>query len=279
MFHSPEHEHAHELSPSEAVELSTDHLIADPPPDESTFPVSFDVETPASPETPLGADILAIAGEYLKMPLREDAGTNNDKQGIIKTFFLEGLKWSADTWDHWAEKYPKSGVAKPEWCAAFGSFCARKAYTKAGLSLPASPSGSASEMQSRFEKAKRFLARDAVYDSDGSIKEGATLPGPGDLVVWHGHVGILKEIFPSGAFTTIEGNTWRSSPRNDGVYQCQRNSLEKRNDGTYKLAGFCLLASVDGRQKEEAQEQTQAPAQAQAQEEEKEPEPAPSTAT
>lgn len=246
------HSHEDGLSPSEAVELSTDHLIADPPPDESTFPVSFDIETAASAETPLGAAILEIAGEYLKMPLREDDGTNNDKKGIIKSFFLEGLKWSADTWDRWAEKYPKSGVAKPEWCAAFASYCARKAYTKAGLSLPATPSGSASEMASRFEKAKRFVSREKVFNSDGSIKEDAALPGPGDFVIWHGHVGLLKEIFPSGAFTTIEGNTWRSSPRNDGVYLCQRNSNEKRNDGTFKLVGFCQLASVDGKEVEPA---------------------------
>ena len=189
---------------------------------------------------------MAVADEYLSMPLRENAGVNQDQEGHIKRFFIEGLKWSTDTWDHWDVKHPKSGVAKPEWCAAFASYCARRAYNDAGLKLPATPSGSASEMASRFEAAGRLLKREDLFDDKGAIKEGVTPPGPGDLVVWKGHVGLLKEIYPSGAFTTIEGNTWRGSTRNDGVYRCNRSSTELRKDGTFKLVGFCILASKDG---------------------------------
>jgi hypothetical protein len=235
-----------ELSPDAVRELSQDHLSDNEPPDPSSYPITFASEDPASTATALGTAILATAIDYLKMPLREDAGVNNDKHGYIRTFFLEGLKWSPDTWDHWAEKYPQTQLQKPEWCAAFASYCARKAYTADGRKLPATPSGSASDMATRFGTAKRLLTHEALFQSDGKLKEGVQPPGPGDLVVWHGHVGVLKDIYPSGAFTTIEGNTWRGSPRNDGVYQCSRNSLEKRADGTFKLVGFCLLASLDG---------------------------------
>lgn len=238
-------EHGDSLSQQEILELSRDHLLDDPP-DQHGPPISFDDECPASVATALGAAAVAIADEYLKMPLREDAGVNQDKGGHIKKFFIEGLKWSSDTWDHWFEKHPSCGVAKPEWCAAFASYCARTAYNAAGLKLPATPSGSASEMVTRFENAQRFLKREDLFNEDGSIKEGVTPPGPGDLIVWRGHVGLLKDIFPSGAFISIEGNTWRGKVRADGVYRCNRSSLEKRGDGTFKLVGFCILGSKDG---------------------------------
>jgi hypothetical protein len=242
------HEPGDTLSQEAVLELSQDHLEIDPP-DSHAAPISFDDEEPASVVTPLGTATMAIADEFLKMPLREDAGVNNDQHGHIKKFFTEGLRWSAETWDRWAEKYPKTGVNKPEWCAAFASYCARQAYTGAGLKLPATPSGSASEMVKRFSAVNRLLRREDLFNEDGCLKEGVTPPGPGDLVIWKGHVGLLKDIYPSGAFTTIEGNTWRGKVRSDGVYRCSRSSLEKRGDGTYKLVGFCILGSKDGQAK------------------------------
>ena len=224
-----------------------DELSQEPDaPDPRALPVSFDDEDPASAATELGNATLAIAERFLKMPLREDAGTNRDKDGHIRSFFLEGLKWSPETWDRWAEKYPKSGVVKPEWCAAFASYCARMAYRDAQRNLPATPSGSASEMAARFAAASRFLKREDLFAEDGCLKAGVTPPGAGDFVIWKGHVGLLKAIFPSGAFISIEGNTWRGSERHDGVYRCSRHATEKRADGSFKLVGFCLLASKDG---------------------------------
>jgi hypothetical protein len=57
---------------------------------------------------------------------------------------------------------------------------------------------------------------------------------------------LLRELYLDGTFITIEGNTYKGSPRHDGVYQCNRTSTEKRADGNFKLVGFCLLGSRDG---------------------------------
>lgn len=262
-----------QLSDADLAELGRDHLSHSPPDDDGSVVILAFAE-PASTATPLGSAVLAIAEKFLKMPLREDAGVNTDSHSYIRTFFLEGLKWSADTWDHWSEKYPQSGVAKPEWCAAFGSYCVRKAYESAGKSLPARLCGSASDMASKFEAAGRLLRREKLYGEDGAIRaEAEAVPGPGDLVVFKGHVGVLREIYSDGTFVTIEGNTYKGSPRRDGVYQCNRSSTEKRADGNFKIVGFCLLASKDGaRPKQEPvaqpltptqQAQAQAPAQGQ----------------
>lgn len=234
------------LSDAAITELGQDHLSHSHPDDDGSVVILAFAE-PASTATPLGTAVLSQADKFLKMPLREDAGVNTDSHHYIRTFFLEGLKWSSDTWDHWTDKYPQSAVAKPEWCAAFGSYCVRKAYEASGKSLPARLSASASDLATRFEAAGRLLRREKLYGNDGAIRPDAgVVPGPGDLVVFKGHVGILRELYTDGTFTTIEGNTYKGSPRRDGVYQCNRSSTEKRADGTFKVVGFCLLASHDG---------------------------------
>lgn len=237
------------LSDVALEELGHDHLSDGLPDDDGSILIVAFAE-PASLATPLGALVLSAADKFLKMPLREDAGVNTDSHHYIRTFFLEGLKWSADTWDHWIEKFPKSVVVKPEWCAAFGGYCVRKAYQAAGVSLPARLSGSASDLAARFEAAGRLLRREKLFAENGAVRgEVPTVPGPGDLVVFKGHVGILRELYLDGTFTTVEGNTYKGSPRRDGVYQCNRSSTEKRADGAFKLVGFCLLASQDGTMK------------------------------
>lgn len=248
------HDKTQEQEPTlDLEELGRDHL-EDGLPDDDGSVVILAFAEPASLATPLGAATVAQAEKFLKMPLREDAGVNRDSKGYIRTFFLEGLKWPPETWEHWLEKFPNSGVAKPEWCAAFGSYCVRKAYDAAGKTVPARLSGSASELAAKYEAAGRLVRREKLFGADGAIRADAeVIPGPGDLVVFKGHVGMLRELYLDGTFITIEGNTYKGSPRNDGVYQCNRSSTEKRADGNFKLVGFCLLASRDGATLQQAQ--------------------------
>lgn len=234
------------LSEPAAAELGQDHLCHGSPDDDGSVAILAFAE-PASLATPLGAAVVEQAETFLKLPLREDAGVNTDSHHYIRTFFLEGLTWPANTWDHWTDRYPQSVVAKPEWCAAFASYCVRKAYEAAGQALPVRLSGATKELEMRFEAAGRLLRREKLYGQDGAIPpQVAVVPGPGDLALFQGHVGILRELYNDGTFTTIEGNTYKGSPRHDGVYQCNRSAGETRADGTLKLVGFCLLTSQDG---------------------------------
>jgi hypothetical protein len=199
---------------------------------------------PVSGASTMGEAVLAIAESMLA--LREDAGTNQDSAGLIRTFFLEGLRWPAEMWDNWAEKYPKSGVAKPEWCAAFAGFCVRKAHEQLGQEVPVKLAGTDKDTQANFTRASRFIARADLFDESGAVRPDARRPSPGDLVVWKNHVGLLKELRDDGTFLTVEGNTWQGAVRNDGVYQLTRKSTEKRKDnGEHKLHGFCIISSVD----------------------------------
>ena len=250
-----------DLSPEALAELDAEHLENDRPDDTGTPIISF--SEPVSVVTDLGTTVVENAVKFLNMPLREDAGVNQDSHGYIRSFFVDGLKWPADTWDHWIEKHPQQKVIKPEWCAAFGSFCVRKAYDAAGKSLPARLCGSASDMKDKFLAAGRFLLREKLFHDDGPIRDDAPLlPGPGDLVVFQGHVGMLRELYADGSFITIEGNTYKSQPRKDGVYQVNRSSAQKKDDGSFKLVGFCMLASVDGQSAATQATPDQAPAPA-----------------
>ena len=234
------------LSAAAQAELESDHLEENPPDDDVAVDILMFAE-PASTATELGSAVVENAVKFLQIPLREDAGVNQDSAGHIRSFFLTGLKWSAELWDHWIDKHPQSKVIKPEWCAAFGSYCVHKAYEEAGKALPAKLSASASDLGALFIAAGRFLGREELFRDDGPVRPQAkVLPGPGDLVVFHAHVGMLRELYADGTFITIEGNTYKGHPRNDGVYQCSRSSAQKKADGTFSLVGFCLLPSIDG---------------------------------
>ncbi len=193
---------------------------------------------PVTGATRLGQAVLAKVESMLN--LREDAGPNQDHGGQIRKFFIEGVQWPPSTWDNW------SGVpAKPEWCAAFASYCTRQGYGEIGAPVPVKLCASADDTERGFSKANRFIARAALFAADGSVIPGARRPGPGDMIVWRNHVGLLKELRDDGTFLTVEGNTWQGTVRNDGVYQLTRKSTEKMSSGDWKLHGFCLTASFE----------------------------------
>ena len=156
----PEH-NDEQLSPQVLADLESDHLDNNPPDDDGSTPRAF--SDPAGEATPLGIAVIAKAVEFLQIPLRENAGVNQDKQGYIRSFFLEGLKWSPELWDHWIDKHPQSKVIKPEWCAAFGSYCVRKAYEDMGVMEFAKVDAQAvldndSRVAEEFD-AKRYVAQ------------------------------------------------------------------------------------------------------------------------
>ena len=207
--------------------VNTDNV--DPVADADLQCQAADCEPAPAPLTrTMGALVLDEAQRLLG--LREDAAVNADREGVIRSFFLDALGWRPDLWDRWQEKRPNSPVAHPEWCAAFVSHCLRVAALRLAVPVPFRLSASASDLAKYAAQVGRFVpAADALT---------ARLQ-PGDLVVWHGHVGVLA-VAPdaSGAYVTIEGNTWRGSPRADGVYRCKRNLGERRADGAVKLVGF-----------------------------------------
>lgn len=242
-------EHFRDLSEAALTELTTEHRCGDVE-DELH---SFDSEPGPSvaTKTELGARVMAVAQWFQKHPLLEDAGTNQDKEHLIRRCFVEGIPWGASMWDDWIEQHPSSPVIKPEWCAAFACYCVRDGYKKLGLQdkLPKVLSASTGTLREMFLKMDRFLKREEVFNDDGSLKAGAKLPGPGDIVLWQNHTGLLLDLFESGTYTTIEGNTRPRAGAPHGVYQLQNDptrQIEKNGEMIYTLTGFCLLASLDG---------------------------------
>ena len=218
-------------------------------------------------KTALGEQIVAVAKALLKKPVREDAGSNEDKDGQIRSFFLEGVPWKASYWDDWVKNHPQSPVPRPEWCAAFACYCVRKGYAAQGLSakLPKALSASTSGLRELFIKLGRFIHRDDLFDDKGSIRPGAKIPGPGDIVLWQGHTGLLFDITEDGSYQTIEGNTKSGKDSVQGVYLLPNSSTRKiSKDGKmiYSLTGFCQLASWDGVSREEISQAAAAPATA-----------------
>lgn len=216
-------------------------------------------------KTALGEQIVAVAKTLLKKPVREDAGSNEDKEGQIRSFFLEGVPWKSSYWDDWVKNHPQSPVPRPEWCAAFACYCVRKGYAAAGMSdkLPKALSASTSGLRELFIKLGRFIHRDDLFDDKGAIKPGAKIPGPGDIVLWQGHTGLLFDITEDGSYQTIEGNTKSGKDSVQGVYLLPNSSSRKiSKDGKmiYSLTGFCQLATWDGISRTEATQRASAPA-------------------
>lgn len=241
-----------ELSPEAQGELVTDHDL-----DEDCGPLVFGEPSPSvAKKTALGEQVVAVGMALLNKPVREDAGTNADKDGVIRSCFLEGIPWPARYWDAWQERYREnfhreSPVPRPEWCAAFACYCVRKGYAAAGLAgkLPKVFRSSTSDLRSLFRSMGRFIERNDLFDALGQIKPGAPMPGPGDIVLWQGHTGLLYDLHEDGSYRTLEGNTRPKKDATPGVYLLSNSSsrkIEKDGKQVYSLTGFCRLASLDG---------------------------------
>ena len=78
------------------------------------------------------------------------------------------------------------------WCAYFTSWAARQA------GVPVGPNGSG------------FGSVDALYSwaqGAGKALPRTATPQPGDLIVFHEHIGIVESVGPNGTVNTIEGNS------------------------------------------------------------------------
>jgi len=84
-----------------------------------------------------------------------------------------------------------SGVGP--WCAYFVSWAARQAGTPLGDN--GEGFGSVDQLYAWAQRTGR-----AVPNGPGVV------PRPGDLVVFHEHVGIVEQVLPGGKIETVEGN-------------------------------------------------------------------------
>ncbi len=84
-----------------------------------------------------------------------------------------------------------SGVGP--WCAYFVSWVARQAGTPLGDN--GEGFGSVDQLYAWAQRTGR-----AVPNGPGVV------PRPGDLVVFHEHVGIVEQVLPGGKIETVEGN-------------------------------------------------------------------------
>jgi CHAP domain len=92
-----------------------------------------------------------------------------------------------------------SGVGP--WCAYFVSWCARQAGTPLGDT--GQGFGSVDALDAWAHRTGR-----AVANGPG------VAPRPGDLVLFHEHVGIVESVLPDGRIQTIEGNFSNQVSRN-----------------------------------------------------------------
>lgn len=116
---------------------------------------------------------------------------------LTQVGYLEGDGKSNNNKNKYSEYF---GYGARAWCGDFVSWCARQADIPKSVLKNSGPA-----------KPSTFGIK-TVYESDYT-------PQPGDLFFKKnfGHVGIVY--YTSGKyFYTLEGNTWSSSPRKDGVY-------------------------------------------------------------
>jgi len=92
-----------------------------------------------------------------------------------------------------------SGVGP--WCAYFVSWVARQAGTPLGDH--GEGFGSVDQLYAWAQRTGR-----AVPNGPGVV------PRPGDLIVFHEHVGIVEQVLPGGRIQTIEGNSSDRVSRN-----------------------------------------------------------------
>ncbi len=94
-----------------------------------------------------------------------------------------------------------SGSAVGPWCAYFASWAARQAGVPLG------------------DHGEGFGSVDALYAwaqrNGRAVANGpGVVPKPGDLIVFHEHVGIVEGVMPDGRIQTIEGNSSNQVSRN-----------------------------------------------------------------
>ncbi len=163
--------------------------------------ISAEPAEEAQPENgSLGARMLKLAHAEAK-PGLVMTGPNQDEQGRIRLYFIEGLGWKASRWD--------AASKKPDWCTAFVSYCHRKAHEESGQERALSISASAKKNVEVFAAAERFIPAAEVFDEERRLRPFVpNMPQPGDVIIWQGHVGLLREIDADGNMHTIEGNTY-----------------------------------------------------------------------
>jgi hypothetical protein len=94
-----------------------------------------------------------------------------------------------------------AGAGVGPWCAYFASWCARQA------GMPLGDSGQGFGSVDALDAWARRTGR-AVANGPGVV------PRPGDLAVFHEHVGIVESVLPDGRIQTIEGNYANRVSRN-----------------------------------------------------------------
>lgn len=203
-------------------------------------------------QSKIGDFILKVA--EAEMPKVEICGANIDTAGRLPCYFEEGALWSKGAWAAFKEK---NGA--PNWCGAFASYCYRMGYASAGKDLSAldgrdakgravrwKMSAKASDNQAIFEKLGLFVPAEEVISGAQVRADAARMPGPGDLVIWSVHVGLLRgfEQDEKGVWwmRTLEGNTWiqKEGRKVWGVHNKRYRVTELK-----KLLGFGLGGSVE----------------------------------
>lgn len=146
-------------------------------------------------------NLIEAATYYINLPLREDAGPNNDHAGIITAM----LK-SVDT------------APGNSWCAAFVSQCQRDSGAVNGFYSAGSQAFKA------WAKEKGIL----FTDPDHLLKCKGALGGWTDPGGQHGHIFIIDARYTAANGTleyigTLEGNTnVNGSSNGDGAYARHR---------------------------------------------------------
>lgn len=180
------------------AELAEEADLDDAGGEEEAPPAADDEPTADAPA--IGEAVLAVALAEWNLGFAV-VRANEDDQGRIRTYFAEGLGWSGRRWDAFARK--------PSWCTAFAAYCLRTAHARLGLEPPPQVHPRAGKNADVFAQAGRFLPASAVFGRDRlPLADAERMPGPGDLVIWQGHVGLLREIDADGNLLTIEGNTY-----------------------------------------------------------------------
>jgi hypothetical protein len=170
--------------------------------------------------------ILGTIAENRLLEVRENMhalgyGLNVDTGGWIKRFFVEGLEWKAPDWERMKSGDSSEPEAKSMWCSAFACFCYLQGHAKEGAPLFLKREGRASGLRDNLIKAGLFIPMSSLYDGAKNPIATARLPGPGDFIVFPGHIGLLKSFNHAGkTLDSIEGNTYVDPrARQDGVYE------------------------------------------------------------